>query len=191
MSAPEPVIVHIDGASHGNPGPAGIGVVFTGADGRLILELSKSLGETTNNVAEYLALLYALQEAQARGLARLHVRTDSDLLAKQLHGEYRVRDATLRLFHDFIRHVLRAFAQCTISHVPREQNTAADRLATAAVEGRFAASVTTREVTAPKESRMVALDPSPRQRGDFGGGKSELHRAAYPANRGAPAHSSA
>ena len=145
MSSPEPVIVRIDGASRGNPGPSGIGVVFMGADGSPILELSKYLGETTNNVAEYLALLYALQEAQVRGVTRLHVRTDSELLAKQLHGEYRVRDATLRLLHDFVRHVLRAFAQCTIEHVPREQNTAADRLATAAVEGRFTASVTTRE----------------------------------------------
>lgn len=146
MSSPEPVIVHIDGASRGNPGPSGVGVVFTGANGSPALELSKYLGETTNNVAEYLALLYALQEAQARGFTSVHVRTDSELLAKQLHGEYRVRDATLRLLHDFARQVMRAFAQCTIEHVPREQNTAADRLATAAVEGRFTASVTTREV---------------------------------------------
>lgn len=145
-SKPDPTLIYIDGASRGNPGPSGVGAVFVGADGGPALELSKYLGETTNNVAEYLALLYALQEAQVRGFTNVHVRTDSELLAKQLQGEYRVRDATLRLLHDFARHVMRAFAHCAIEHVPREQNTAADRLATAAVEGRFTASVTTREV---------------------------------------------
>lgn len=143
---PEPTIVYIDGASLGNPGPSGIGVVFVEADGRPRLELSKYLGETTNNVAEYTALLYALVEAQARRLRRLRIRTDSELLAKQLQGQYRVRDATLRLLHDLARHVMRAFARCSVEHVPRAQNKAADRLATAAVEGRFAASVTTTEV---------------------------------------------
>ena len=142
----DPTLIYIDGASRGNPGPSGIGVVFMGVDGKPTLELSKYLGETTNNVAEYLALLYALQEAQARAFTRLMVKTDSELLAKQLQGAYRVRDGTLRLLHDLARHTLRAFAQCAIEHVPREQNTAADRLATAAVEGRFTASVTTREV---------------------------------------------
>ena len=131
------VQVYIDGASSGNPGPAGIGAVFLDAQGAPMAKLSKYLGETTNNVAEYLALLYALQEAQARGLTRLAVKTDSELLAKQLAGEYKVRDGTLRLFYDLARHLMRAFEACTVAHIGRAQNTQADRLAGAAVESRF------------------------------------------------------
>jgi len=135
------VQVSIDGASLGNPGPAGIGVVFVDAEGAPLAKLSKYLGETTNNIAEYLALLYALQEAQARGFRRLAVKTDSELLAKQLAGEYKVRDGTLRLFYDLVRHLMGSFEQCTVAHISRTQNTQADRLAGEAVESRFDTSV--------------------------------------------------
>lgn len=121
--------VYIDGASLGNPGPAGIGVVFLNGQGTPIVELSKSLGQTTNNVAEYLALIYALGEAQQRGLQHLRIKTDSELLARQFNGQYKVRDAHLRLFHDVARHLLRGFARVSIDHVRRTQNTRADRLA--------------------------------------------------------------
>jgi len=131
----------IDGASLGNPGPAGIGVVLTDSRGSPIVQLSKYLGETTNNVAEYLALLYALQEAQRRGIRRLTVKTDSELLAKQLNGDYKVRDNTLRLFHDLARQWMQAFEQCLVEHISRTQNTQADRLASDAVESRFDTSL--------------------------------------------------
>ena len=133
--------VYIDGASLGNPGPAGLGAVFIDAQGKPIARLYKYLGETTNNVAEYLALLYALQEAHTRGITRLVVKTDSELLAKQLNGQYKVRDGTLRLFHDFVRHVIQGFERLSIEHINRSHNAEADRLANEAVESRFDTSV--------------------------------------------------
>ena len=125
----EVVAVYIDGASSGNPGPSGAGVVFLDGAGGITCQLSKPLGVATNNLAEYLALLYALEEARARGITRLLVKTDSELLAKQMAGAYRVREATLRLFHDLAKQMIRRFEQCDIQHVPRELNKQADRLA--------------------------------------------------------------
>ena len=127
--------VFIDGASRGNPGPAGVGVVFMerGKPGRT---LSRYIGETTNNVAEYLALLYALQQALRDGDRALTVYTDSELLARQTTGQYRVRDPLLRLFHDLALEFAKGFVRFSIHHVPRARNTQADRLAAAAVDGR-------------------------------------------------------
>ena len=127
--------VFIDGASRGNPGPAGIGVAFMdgGTPGR---RLSRYIGETTNNVAEYLALIYALQQALRDGVRVLTVYTDSELLARQMSGRYRVRDPQLKLFHELALELARGFARCSIQHVPRSRNTQADRLAGAAVKGR-------------------------------------------------------
>jgi len=133
MKSGRPVEVYIDGASRGNPGPAGIGAVFLDAEGRPAIRLSKYLGETTNNVAEYLALVYALHEAQARGVTRLAVRTDSELLANQWQGRYKVRDGTLRLFHDLAVRLATRFEHVSIEHISRTRNTQADRLAAAAV----------------------------------------------------------
>ena len=124
--------VFIDGASRGNPGPAGIGVAFMdgGKTGR---RLSRYIGETTNNVAEYLALIYALQQALRDGDRALAIYTDSELLARQMNGQYRVRDPQLKLFHELALELARGFAHCSIQHVPRSRNTQADRLAGAAV----------------------------------------------------------
>ena len=128
--------IYIDGASRGNPGPAGIGVVFVGKDGTPSQQLSKYLGETTNNVAEYLALVYALVEALRAGHRALTIKTDSELLARQLGGQYRVKDPQLRLFHDLAVQLSRGFARCTIEHIPRTKNALADRLAGEAVSRR-------------------------------------------------------
>ncbi len=124
--------IYIDGASRGNPGPAGVGVVFVDGQAKPVRQFSAPLGVTTNNVAEYLALLYALQEALRAGLTDVTIKTDSELLARQLEGRYRVRDGQLRLFHDLARHVMQAFRRCRVEHVPRTQNTLADRLASRA-----------------------------------------------------------
>ena len=128
-SSTDTVTLFIDGASLGNPGPAGIGAVFVDGRGRTLLQLCKHLGETTNNVAEYLALVYALVEARHRGWSRLAVRTDSELLARQLAGRYKVRDATLQVLHDLATTLQASYAACAIEHIPREQNSRADRLA--------------------------------------------------------------
>ncbi len=125
----------MDGASRGNPGPAGIGVVLLDGDGTA-REFSKSLGRTTNNVAEYAALLYGLQEALHAGCTAVTVKTDSELLARQVNGQYKVRDQNLRLLHDLAKHLLGTFETWRIVHIPRIQNAAADRLAGRAAEGR-------------------------------------------------------
>ena len=132
--------VYIDGASRGNPGPAGVGVVFLDGQARPVRQFSHYLGETTNNVAEYLALVYALQEALRAGYTALTVKTDSELLARQVNGRYRVRDAQLRLFHDLALHLARGFSRCEVQHVPRAQNALADQLAGHAVEAARQAS---------------------------------------------------
>ena len=127
--------VHIDGASHGNPGPAGVGVVLQDGQGAR-REFAHYIGETTNNVAEYLALIYALQEALQAGYTTVAVRTDSELLARQISGQYKVRDSQLKLLHDLARHLIAGFARCTVGHIPRTENRQADRLAGDAVKDR-------------------------------------------------------
>lgn len=128
--------IYIDGSSRGNPGPSGIGVVLRDGAGAPARELAKPIGITTNNVAEYLALVYALHEAHRSGCTAVVVKTDSELLARQMNGQYRVRDAHLRLFHDLAAHLAGGFQRCEITHVPREDNRLADRLATQAADGR-------------------------------------------------------
>ena len=134
----------IDGASRGNPGPAGIGIAILPADARQsaeptpIRQVSKYLGETTNNVAEYLALVYALHEARTAGCRRLVVKTDSELVSRQVSGAYQVRDPVLRLLHDLALHLMREFASVRVEHIPRTANRLADRLAGQAVRGRTA-----------------------------------------------------
>ena len=100
-----------------------------------VWQFAKSIGETTNNVAEYLALVYALQEALRTGCNDLTVKTDSELLVRQMSGQYQVRDARLRILHDLAVHLRAGFARCAIEHIPRAQNGLADRLATQGAKG--------------------------------------------------------
>lgn len=124
----------VDGAARGNPGPAGAGVWLGDGQGRTLGEHSVYLGATTNNVAEYAALLVALHEAARLGATDVRVQTDSELLAKQIQGEYRVKDPTLRALHAIAQQMQRGFARCRVTHIPREQNRVADRLANRAVD---------------------------------------------------------
>ena len=134
--------VFIDGASQGNPGPAGIGVAFL-KDGSVqpVVTLHKYIGETTNNVAEYTALIYALQEALIRGYRSLELMTDSELVAKQISGQYKVREPGLQSYYDQFLHLKQGFDRLDIRAIPREQNRLADQLAGEAVESRFDRSV--------------------------------------------------
>ena len=125
--------IQIDGAARGNPGPAGVGVVLADAHGRRRGELSVALGEATNNVAESVALIIALQEALRRGCRQVWVETDSELLSRQVSGSYRVRDRDLQVLHAVIGHLIGGFARFEIRHIPRSQNRPADRLANRAV----------------------------------------------------------
>ena len=128
------VSVHIDGASRGNPGPAAIGAVFTGGDGEVIKSLSVKIGMTTNNVAEYSALIFALQEALMLRVKEIKVFTDSELMAKQFSGEYRVKEETIRLLFLLAQNLKRGFKKFELSHVPREQNKLADCQANKALD---------------------------------------------------------
>lgn len=129
--------IFIDGACAGNPGPAGIGVVLTDGSAKARRELSKYLGEATNNIAEYLALVYALQEALQLGYHEVLVNTDSELLVKQTRGEYKVRNPQLRWLHDVVMHLAKGFRTFRIEHIPRTKNTRADRLAGQAIKQRL------------------------------------------------------
>ena len=128
------VTVRVDGASRGNPGPAGIGAVIEFSDGRAARELCAYIGETTNNVAEYRALLLALEEAGRHDTESLTVFSDSELLVRQLNGEYKVKAAHLRPLHVEAQARLRAFPSARILHVVREENRRADLLANLAID---------------------------------------------------------
>jgi ribonuclease HI len=131
---PDLLIVSCDGAARGNPGPAGIGVQITDADGRVLAELAEGLGETTNNVAEYTAAIRGLERAAELGASRVVLRSDSKLLIEQLGGNYRVRAAHLQDLHRAVLDLGVAFQELTFEHVPRERNREADRLANAGVD---------------------------------------------------------
>lgn len=119
---------HVDGAARGNPGPAGIGIVIEDGEGNTVKEIGEPLGRTTNNVAEYTALIRALEEARALGCDALDIYTDSELMAHQLSGHYAVKAPHLRPLFDRARCLLRQFASASISHVRRERNRRADAL---------------------------------------------------------------
>ncbi len=126
--------IHIDGASRGNPGPAGVGVLITGPDGQVAEKIHRSIGEATNNVAEYRALLLALERAQALGYSEIEVYSDSELLVRQLHGRYQVKHPALRELYAMARDRIGRFRRFGIQHVPREENAEADALANRAID---------------------------------------------------------
>lgn len=130
----EPLRVFIDGASRGNPGEAGFGVHVTDAAGAEIASLYGYLGRATNNVAEYEALLHALRWALARGVRRLTLFSDSELVVKQMSGAYKVKHPEMQARNREARRLLSHFDSAPIAHVPREQNRQADRLANLALD---------------------------------------------------------
>jgi ribonuclease HI len=133
--AVEELVIRTDGASRGNPGPAGIGAVLARPGGAVVAEISRSVGTRTNNQAEYLAVAAALERARELGARRVRLLADSELLVRQLQGVYRVRNAGIKpLFRD-VSAALAGFEAWEIAHVPREENAHADALASAAAKG--------------------------------------------------------
>lgn len=130
----ETLIVHIDGASRGNPGPAAYAVVVKDGGGHPVASLSAQLGKATNNFAEYQALLAALRYAREKGKRRLRVMSDSELLVRQIEGRYRVRNPDLKPLYDSALEMIRGFESFSITHVSRELNREADRLANHALD---------------------------------------------------------
>jgi ribonuclease HI len=127
-------VAYIDGASRGNPGPASYAVVLRDASGKVVLELAKNIGRETNNVAEYYGLLAALDAAAAHGVTALRIRSDSELLVRQMQGRYKVKSVDLKPLHERAMKVARQFAYFVIEHVPREMNRDADGLANVALD---------------------------------------------------------
>jgi ribonuclease HI len=126
--APTEVRVNVDGGSRGNPGPAAIAAVVQDGNGEVLEERSEAIGTATNNVAEYRALLLGIERAAAIGARRLELIGDSELIVRQVNGEYKVKDDALRELHRQVRKALEGFDQWSIRHVRRDDNAEADRL---------------------------------------------------------------
>lgn len=130
------LLIHTDGAARGNPGPAGAGAILRDATtGEVLAEVAQGLGRATNNVAEWTAVRLALEEAQRLGAERVDLRMDSELVARQISGVYRVKHPDLRPIHAAVMTMLRGFEGYTVGHVPRELNKDADRLSNVAIDG--------------------------------------------------------
>jgi ribonuclease HI len=128
------VVVHVDGGARGNPGPAAIGVVISGPDGKLLEERKERIGVATNNVAEYRALLEGLERARAIGAAEVEIVNDSELVARQLTGAYKVKHPAMKPLHAQAMEALRAFDRWRIRSVPRAENARADELVNEALD---------------------------------------------------------
>jgi ribonuclease HI len=129
------LLIHTDGAARGNPGPAGAGAVLRdAADGSLVAEIATFLGVRTNNYAEWTAVALALEEALLQGATHVDLRMDSQLVARQITGQYRVKHPDLKPIHAQVMSLLSRFAGYTVGHVPRELNKEADRLSNVAID---------------------------------------------------------
>jgi ribonuclease HI len=128
------IVAYIDGGARGNPGPAGYGVRIEDSDGLVLAELHAPLGTATNNVAEYQGLLAALRHAAESGHRELLVRSDSELLVKQMRGEYRVKNPGLQPLHREASSLAARFDRVRFEHIPRSKNAEADRLANLAMD---------------------------------------------------------
>jgi ribonuclease HI len=149
------ITAYTDGGARGNPGPAGYGVHVLDADGQTLAELVGPLGSATNNVAEYSGLIAALQWAVDHGHRRLRVRMDSELVIKQMRGEYKVKHAGMQALHAEAKRLVARLDQVTLEHVRREQNKVADKLSNQAMD------IVEGKPVAPAEPEPVAVADAP------------------------------
>lgn len=169
VKTPEDYLVaHIDGGARGNPGPAGYGVVVEDHAGRMLDEIAQYIGRSTNNVAEYSALLAALEYALSHRFRAVKILSDSELLVRQMRGEYKVRNAALIELYQKAQAMIRELDWFQVQHIPREQNREADRLANIAMD---------RSYTQTASTPPPAASPKPQaqstQRGLFTGATEE------------------
>jgi ribonuclease HI len=129
------VVVHVDGGARGNPGPAAVGVVVSAPGGEVLDEYAERIGVATNNVAEYQALLRGVQRARALGATQVDFVNDSELVAKQINGAYKVKHPAMRPLYEEAIAALEAFERWSIRSVPRAQNARADTLVNDALDG--------------------------------------------------------
>jgi ribonuclease HI len=130
------LVVNVDGGARGNPGPAAIAAVVATPEGEILEERSETIGQATNNVAEYRALLLGIERARALGAREVELVGDSELIVRQVRGEYRVKDAALRELHARVGEALDGLERWSIRHVRREENARADLLVNEALDGR-------------------------------------------------------
>ncbi len=149
-------IANIDGASRGNPGPAAYAVVLRDAEGKIVLELAKKIGRETNNVAEYYALLAALDYAVNQGIGALRIRSDSELLVRQMQGRYKVKSPELKPLHERASKLARQVGYFMIEHVRRELNRDADALANVALDSGNVSNATLAPAAPPATPRAAS-----------------------------------
>jgi ribonuclease HI len=155
----ETLILEFDGGSRGNPGPAGVGVVVRSENGTALVTLGQFIGRATNNVAEYRALILAMEKAKELGAKNVIIRGDSELIVKQMRGEYRVRNADLKELHDQAQALLYEFDDSQIEHNLRHKNKLADKLANLAMDRKS-------DVTEAEESPLDVPSIKPTKVGD-------------------------
>jgi ribonuclease HI len=152
----------VDGASRGNPGPASYAVIIHRPDGSVVYQLGKYLGRATNNVAEYFALITALDYCATSNISRLRVRSDSELLVRQMQGRYKVKSESLKPLHERAIRQSKGLAYFAIEHIPRELNSEADALANVALDRTGEVSSAARVITsAPAASRPISAEAPP------------------------------
>jgi ribonuclease HI len=127
--------INVDGGARGNPGPAAIGVVVRDSDGEVREEVGETIGEATNNVAEYKALLRGIELAAAHGGSEIELIGDSELVVRQVEGRYKVKNAGIKPLHAEVKRALQGFDSWSIRHVRRAENADADRLVNEALDG--------------------------------------------------------
>ena len=137
-----------DGACQGNPGEAAVGVVIK-ENGKVIKEISKPIGQATNNIAEYTAVIYGLQEALILKAQKVTINTDSELLYHQIKGSYKIKHPNLKFLFDLVQHLSEGFKSLEYNIIPREKNQEADKLATQAIQKEQA-------LPAGRQTKMVA-----------------------------------
>jgi ribonuclease HI len=155
----ETLILEFDGGSRGNPGPAGIGVVVRAENGQPLVTLGRFIGKATNNVAEYRALICAMEKAAELGAKNIIIRGDSELIVKQMRGEYRVRNADLKELYDEAQSLMYQFDDSKIEHNLRHKNKLADKLANLAMDRK-------KEVSEVDESPLDIPAATPTAAGD-------------------------
>lgn len=128
------VVIYLDGGARGNPGPAGTGYLIFDEEDHLLAKEGRYIGFATNNVAEYTALVEALDRAREFGAQEIAIRSDSELVVRQLNRSYKVRDKKLKPLHERVRILLYPYSKVEIQHVPREENREADELVNQAID---------------------------------------------------------
>ena len=130
------VIIFADGAARGNPGPAAVGIIIQDEAGKPLERISRRLGVTTNNQAEYQAIITALEKAIALGASEVILKSDSELVVNQINGKYKIKNTALRPLYQQVVQLAGSLESLNVSYIPREKNAEADALANKALDGR-------------------------------------------------------